>query len=216
MRMFMEVFLGFVYIIIMELEFFYVNDCNWFVFIGLFLEQVLGYGWLFVVYFDDVVRLVQEVCSDDCDLQVVELCYWVVDGSYYWYLVCVVVYYDWNGEFKGWIGISIDIYSFKEMEVVLCESEECLVLVQCVVRIGVFDWDVVSGYISWIFEQEQMFGIEFGSFEENYEGWSFCVYLVDVVVFEKNFCEVVFRGDQELVFVYWIVLLDGFFCYIEG
>ncbi|WP_201863628.1 PAS domain-containing protein [Microvirga soli] len=216
MRMFTEALPGFAYITTTELELLYVNDRSWSAFTGLSLEQALGHGWLSAVHPDDVARLAQEARSDDRDLQAVELRYRAADGTYRWYLARVVAYYDRNGEFKGRIGTSIDIHSLKETEAALRESEERLALAQRAARIGVFDWDVSSGVITWTPEQEQMFGIEVGSFEENYEGWSSRVHPADVAAFEKNFREAVPRGDQELAFAYRIVLPDGSFRHIEG
>jgi PAS domain S-box-containing protein len=216
MRMFTEALPGFAYITTTELELLYVNERNWSAFTGLSLEQALGHGWLSAVHPDDVARVAEDARSDERALQAVELRYRAADGIYHWYLARVIPYYDRNGEFKGRIGTSIDIHSLKETEAALRESEERLALAQRAARIGVFDWDVASGHISWTPEQEQMFGIEIGSFEENYEGWSSRVHPADVAAFEKNFREAVPRGDQELAFAYRIVLPDGSFRHIEG
>ena len=39
-------------------------------------------------------------------------------------------------------------------------------------HVGVFDWDLLSGKVVWTPEQEELFGLPNGSFEQTYDGWA--------------------------------------------
>ena len=208
---------GFAWIATPDLELiYYVNEQSWFEFSGLSREQTLGHGWLSIIHPEDLARVMEDSKNATDDVLEAEMRYRSADGSYHWHAVRVGSLYGPDGEFKGKIGTSLNIHNLKETEAALRKSEERLALAQRAARIGVFDWDVASGHISWTPEQEQMFGIALGSFEENYEGWSSRVHPADVAAFEKNFREAIARGEQELPFAYRVPMADRSFRHIEG
>ncbi|MFC5487052.1 PAS domain-containing protein, partial [Microvirga aerilata] len=208
---------GFAWIATPDLELiYYVNEQSWFEFSGLSREQTLGHGWLSIIHPEDLARVMEDSKNATDDVIEGEMRYRSADGTYHWHAVRVGSLCDSDGTFKGKIGTSINIHNLKETEAALRKSEERLALAQRAARIGVFDWDVASGAISWTAEQEHMFGIELGSFEGNYEGWSSRVHPADVAAFEKNFREAIARNEQELPFAYRVPLADRSFRHIEG
>ncbi|WP_052003571.1 PAS domain-containing protein [Microvirga sp. BSC39] len=216
-RTFTEALPGFAWIATPELELvYYVNEQTWFEFSGLSREQTLGHGWLSIVHPEDLAAIMQDAKNATGDVMEAEMRYRSVDGTYHWHIVRVGSLYDSSGEFKGKIGTSINIHNLKETEAALRKSEERLALAQRAARIGVFDWDVGSGTITWMSEQEELFGIEPGSFEGTYEGWTSRIHPADVNAFEKSFREAIARGDREMGFTYRIPLPDGSFRHIEG
>ncbi|WP_027317328.1 GAF domain-containing protein, partial [Microvirga flocculans] len=216
-RRFTEALPGFAWIATPELELiYYVNEQHWFEFSGLSREQTLGHGWLSIVHPEDLARIMEDAKNATEDVLEAEMRYRAIDGTYHWHLVRVGSLYGPDGDFRGKIGTSINIHRLKETEAALRQSEERLALAQRAARIGVFDWDVANGAITWMPEQERLFEIAPDSFEGTYEGWSSRVHPADVQAFEQNFREAVARRDQELSFFYRIPLQDGSFRHVEG
>ncbi|QRM28191.1 PAS domain-containing protein [Microvirga sp. VF16] len=208
---------GFAWIATPELELiYYVNEQSWFEFSGLSREQTLGHGWLSIIHPEDLAKIMADAKNATSDVLEAEMRYRAADGTYHWHAVRVGSLYGPDGDFKGKIGTSINIHNLKETEAALRKSEERLALAQRAARIGVFDWDVASGAITWMPEQENLFGIAPGSFEGNYEGWSSRIHPADVAKFEKTFREAIARGDHELAFAHRIPLPDSTFRHIEG
>lgn len=65
-----------------------------------------------------------------------------------------------------WDGIYIDVTNQKNIEQALIHSLERLDLAQQAGHIGVFDWDVQSGRLMWTEEEQRIFGLVPGTFEE--------------------------------------------------
>jgi PAS domain S-box-containing protein len=206
-----------VWILDTELRLTYTND-RWLAFSGLPSSEALGESWTHWVHPEDLARVVEEVkiVRQNRSGYSTEMRYRSAEGIYRWHMIQAAPLFSTSGELKGWCGTSVDIHDLKETEAALRESEERLALAQRAARIGVFDWDVPGGTITWMPEQEKLFEIEAGSFEGTYEGWSSRVHPADVAKFEREYQEAIARGDQELPFAYRIPLLDGSFRHIEG
>ena len=206
-----------VWILDTELRLTYTND-RWLAFSGLPSSEALGESWTHWVHPEDLARVVEEVkiVRQNRSGYSTEMRYRSAEGIYRWHMIQAAPLFSASGELKGWCGTSVDIHDLKETEAALRESEERLGLAQRAARIGVFDWDVPGGAITWMPQQEKLFEIEPGSFEGTYEGWSSRVHPADVAKFEKEYQEAIARGSQELPFAYRIPLLDGSFRHIEG
>ncbi|WP_230531890.1 PAS domain-containing protein [Microvirga roseola] len=206
-----------VWILNPKVELLYTNQ-RWVTYSGLSPEDALGHSWMHAIHPDDMARMTKEletVISQHTPYET-EARYRSHEGVYRWHLIQGAPIHSPSGEFKGWVGTSVDIHNLKETEAALRESEERLALAQRTARIGVFDWDVSTGRIIWTSEQERMFNLEPGSFEGTYEGWSTRVHPADVAAFEKDFAEAAARGERELPFSYRILMPEGGFRHIEG
>ncbi len=115
----------------------------------------------------------------------------------------------------GWCGTSIDIHDIKQTATALRESEERLSLAQRALGIGVFDWDISSGKVTWTREQERLFAFEPGTFTDDFAGWESSVVPADLEPTKKVIQAAMDRRDAEIVFSHRIVLPDGSIRYIE-
>lgn len=206
-----------VWILDTELRLTYTND-RWLAFSGLPPSEALGESWMKWVHPEDLRRVEEEVklVRQNKSSYATEMRYRTVDGVYRWHMIQAAPLFGPSGELTGWCGTSVDIHDLKETEAALRKSEDRLSLAQRAARIGVFDWDVASDFITWTPEQEVLFGISPDSFEGNYQGWASRVHPADVAVFERNFREAAARHDRELPFTYRIPLPNGASRNIEG
>src|SRR5579885_1158704 len=62
----------------------------------------------------------------------------------------------------------------------LQESREHLQLIEQAANIGIFEWNIQSGVITWTKEAEALYGLEPGSFGGNFAAWERCVHADDL------------------------------------
>ncbi|PVE25517.1 hypothetical protein DC522_04100 [Microvirga sp. KLBC 81] len=206
-----------VWIVKPNLELTYTNE-RWVTYSGLSPEEALGHSWTAAIHPDDWVRMTEElkpVVANETPYTT-EVRYRSAEGEYRWHIIRAAPVHSASGEFKGWVGTSVDIHDLKMTEAALRISEERLSLAQRAARIGVFDWDVSSNSITWTSEQEALFGLGPNTFEGNYQGWASRAHPDDVALFERTFSEATARHDRELSFTYRIPLADGTYRNIEG
>ena len=65
-----------------------------------------------------------------------------------------------------------EIEERKQIEKALRESRERLDLAQRAGRVGVFDWDITRNRVIWTAQLEELFGLQPGGFEGDYQGWA--------------------------------------------
>jgi len=83
--------------------------------------------------------------------------------------------------------LKTEIEERKQIERSLLESRERLVLAQRAGRVGVFDWDMAANHLIWTVELEELFGLNPGEFERDYQGWSRRVHPDDLPDLEEKF-----------------------------
>jgi two-component sensor histidine kinase len=88
-------------------------------------------------------------------------------------------------------------------------SEERLSLAQRAAGIGVFDWDVPAGKVTWTAEQERLFGLEEGTFGEDFSSWEARVLPKDLGPANRTIAEALARHDPEINLAYRIRRPDG-------
>jgi PAS domain S-box-containing protein len=206
-----------VWIIDKELRLTYANE-RWRAFSGLPGGESLGDSWMRWIHPDDLERIIPEVenARRNETAYTTEMRYRAIDGVYRWHKIQAAPVHNAKGDFKGWCGTSVDIHDLKETEQALRTSEERLALAQRVARIGVFDWDVPSGSVTWTTEQERLFGIEPGTFEGNFEGWANRVLPEGLEETNRGITAAIARGDRDVKFAYQVRLQDGTIRSIQG
>jgi PAS domain S-box-containing protein len=70
------------------------------------------------------------------------------EGVYRWHLIQGAPIHSPNGEFKGWVGTSVDIHDLKETEDALRKSEEQLRLALQAAKMGSWSWDSATNVLN--------------------------------------------------------------------
>lgn len=102
-----------------------------------------------------------------------------------------------------------EIEERKQTEQALRESEGRLILAQRAGRVGVFDWDLISGKAIWTEQLEELFGLPPGGFEGNCEGWLKRVHPDDRPGIEAKFRQWMRARHKQVEFEYRFIRADG-------
>ena len=87
--------------------------------------------------------------------------------------------YDESGHLIALEGFIMDISELKRTEMALRESEERLMMALDGGKLSVLDWDLPSGKVIWEGWHEQLFGVEIGTFEDNFDRLVNAVHMED-------------------------------------
>ncbi|WP_210485594.1 PAS domain-containing protein [Microvirga antarctica] len=205
-----------VWIVKPNLELTYTNE-RWVSYSGFPKEQALGHSWMTTIYPPDMERMRDELVpvQENESAYETEARYRSRSGEYRWHLIRAAPRHSQTGEFLGWCGTSVDIHDLKETSTALQESEQRLALAQQAVGIGVFDWDVPSGKVTWTVEQERLFGLDPNTFTQDFEGWESRVVPADLDQTKAMLEAAMARRDSDITFSHRIMLPDGTIRFIE-
>ncbi|NIX76866.1 PAS domain-containing protein [Microvirga terricola] len=198
-----------VWILNSDFQLTYANE-RWVKYSGMPAEQALGHSWMGAIHPDDIARIMEdakEVRRNESSYETEARCR-SADGEYRWHLFQAAPLHGARGEFKGWVGTSVDIHDMKETEKALRASEERLALAQRAAGIGVFDWDIPSGKVTWTPEQERLFGVDPGTFKGDLAAWEERVHRDDLVAYNKEVQEALARHAPEINVTYRIHRAD--------
>jgi PAS domain S-box-containing protein len=94
------------------------------------------------------------------------------DGSWSWTNVRSAPLRNADGTVHKWAGMNIDITAQREAETALRQSEERLRSATEVARVGLWDWNLLTGEIAWSDEHFRMKGYAVGEVVPSYEAWA--------------------------------------------
>ena len=94
------------------------------------------------------------------------------DGSWSWTNVRSAPLRTADGTVHKWAGMNIDITAQREAEAALRQGEERLRSATEVARVGLWDWNVVTGEVTWSDEHFRMNGYAVGEVVPSYEAWA--------------------------------------------
>jgi PAS domain S-box-containing protein len=97
-----------------------------------------------------------------------------------WFDFHYQAYHDDSSQTAGVVMYGMDVTDRVEAQKELQTSEERLAFAQEAGGIGTFEWVVGSDRVLWMPELERQYGLEPGTFEGNYEGWTKRVHPEDV------------------------------------
>jgi PAS domain S-box-containing protein len=139
-----------------HLDFF---NLRWLEYVGLPLEDLLGWKWMATIHPADVEGLVE--AWRRALLTGEELAYEArtrrADGEFRWMLHRKVPYRDEQGDILKWFGSSVDIEDIKRAEAKLQKSEAYLAEAQRLSHTGSFGWNPDTGEIVWSNETYRIF-----------------------------------------------------------
>jgi PAS domain S-box-containing protein len=90
-----------------------------------------------------------------------------------------------------------------------------LTLALSATKMGFWDWDLLTNWIIWSPEHEQLFGLAPGTFEGSYESWAACVHPEDLRSV-NNAINQALTGRGDYSHEYRVVWPDGSIHWIEG
>ena len=145
-------------------ELIYANE-RWVTYSGLSREDALGHSWMSAIHPDDMVRMNEElvpVVAQHTAYET-EARYRSHEGVYRWHLIQGAPIHSSTGEFKGWVGTSVDIHDLKKTEEALRKSEEQLRLALQAAKMGDWSWDSITNLISQSDRACEIIGTPLGS-----------------------------------------------------
>ena len=145
-------------------ELIYTNE-RWVTYSGLSREDALGHSWMSAIHPDDMVRMNEElvpVVAQHTAYET-EARYRSHEGVYRWHLIQGAPIHSSTGEFKGWVGTSVDIHDLKKTEEALRKSEEQLRLALQAAKMGDWSWDSITNLISQSDRACEIIGTPLGS-----------------------------------------------------
>lgn len=150
-----------------------VDSPSWRAYTGQTVEEWLGYGWLDAIHPDDranAERQWREAMAAGRPVNA-EFRLKAPHGGWRWTNVRAAPVPDAGGGIAKWVGMNIDIDARRRAEDALRESEERLGLAMEVGELGAWDWDIVSGAVTWSREHFAMQGCAPGEVKPSYEAW---------------------------------------------
>ncbi|WP_457093461.1 PAS domain-containing protein [Microvirga sp. P5_D2] len=142
----------------------YTNE-RWVKYSGLSPDEALGHSWTRAIHPEDWERMTEElkdVVSNHTPYAT-EARYRSAEGEYRWHLIQGEPAYGADGEFKGWVGTSVDIHDLKVTEEALRNSEQQLRLALQAARMGDWRLDYLTDDVALSDRACEIFGLPHGS-----------------------------------------------------
>ncbi|WP_084021106.1 PAS domain-containing protein, partial [Microvirga flocculans] len=152
-----------VWILNPKTELTYTNE-RWVTYSGLPPEEALGHSWMRAIHPDDMARMNEELVPvvTQHTAYTTEARYRSHEGVYRWHLIQGAPIHSPSGEFKGWVGTSVDIQDLKETEDALRKSEERLRMALQAANMGDWSWDAASHQLTLSDRAAEIFGLPEG------------------------------------------------------
>jgi two-component system NtrC family sensor kinase len=140
---------------------------------GYTTDEVLGRNCKFLQGVDTEEAAVEQIREA---LRTAQACQVVLknyrqDGTPFWNELNLSPIRDETGTLTHFIGVQTDVTTRVQSEIALKDSETRLRLALSATSMGVYDWDLQTGQITWSEELEALFGLERRSFAGTYEAY---------------------------------------------
>jgi PAS domain S-box-containing protein len=169
---------------------------RWYDYTGTTPEKVTGWGWLDVHNPDVLPSAISQWKEFIAAGKPFEMINSLLgkDGKYRDFLTKSIPIMDKNGQVEQWFGTHTDISELKKAESELEKSRERLNIALENGRIGLWEWDLVSGNVIWDMRMERIFGYEPGKFPGNYAAFENSVHEEDIPHVRKAISECIENG----------------------
>jgi len=153
-----------VWILNPKTELLYTNE-RWVTYSGLPREEALGHSWTRAIHPDDMARMSEELVPVVTlhTPYTTEARYRSYEGHYRWHLIQGAPIHSATGEFKGWVGTSVDIHDLKMTEEALRKSEEQLRLAFQAAKMGNWSWEAATNLLTPSDRAAEILGLSKGS-----------------------------------------------------
>ncbi|SCX97969.1 PAS domain-containing protein [Microvirga guangxiensis] len=155
---------AFVWVLNPNTELTYTNQW-WVTYSGFPPEEALGHSWTRAIHPDDWARMTEElklVVSGQTPYET-EARYRSAQGEYRWHLIQGAPIHSATGEFKGWVGTSVDIHDLKVTEERLRSSELQLRIALDAAKMGDWTWDIATDAMTLSDRSTEIFGLPHGT-----------------------------------------------------
>ncbi|MFC1456232.1 PAS domain-containing protein [Microvirga arabica] len=145
-------------------ELIYTNE-RWVTYSGLSPEEALGHSWMTAIHPDDMARMQEELVPvvTQHTPYTTEARYRSHEGVYRWHLIQGAPIHTPSGEFKGWVGTSVDIHDLKVTQDALRKSEEQLRLALQSAKMGDWIYDSATQLINLSDRAAEILGLPGGA-----------------------------------------------------
>lgn len=130
------------------------------------------------------------------------------DGSYYWVDTAIVPFMDSDGKPERFLAIQRDITRRIEFAEELQSAVERLDLATHAGSIGIWDYDLLTGRLTWDDSMHQLYGTSPVQFRGKYEDWGQRVHPDDLKEAQEQF-QAALHGDSEFDTEFRIIRPDG-------
>ncbi|MBI1402494.1 MAG: PAS domain-containing protein [Porphyrobacter sp.] len=130
------------------------------------------------------------------------------DGSTAWLHSRAVPVIDEEGEITEWFGMATDITERREVEEQLSHGAQMLRVASEIGKVGLWDWNVRTGDLTWSDEHFRMEGFEVGEVDPSYEIWLKRLHPEDRATSEAKIARAMETGE-EYINEYRVIHPDG-------
>lgn len=149
-------------------------------------EEMIGLSWRKTIYPEDLGLLEtayqQMLAEGKAEVEVRGLC---KDGSCFYLQIVLVTASDWCDRLIGFHCFTKDITERKRAEAALRESEKRLNLTLEATQMGVWNYDLETGQVTWSESCEQLFGLQPGSYQGRVEDFFACIHPEDLALVQQ-------------------------------
>jgi PAS domain S-box-containing protein len=118
------------------------------------------------------------------------------DGTLGWLYSRAVPVLDEEGEIAEWFGMATDITGRRKVEEQLAHGAQMLRVASEIGKVGLWDWDVQSGELTWSDEHFRMEGFEVGEVTPTYELWVERIHPDDLEKSEARIAHAMKTGEE--------------------
>jgi PAS domain S-box-containing protein len=130
------------------------------------------------------------------------------DGSTGWLYSRAVPVLNDRGDITEWFGMATDITARRMVEEQLAHGAQMLRVASEIGKVGLWDWNVETGELTWSDEHYRMEGYEVGEVDPTYEIWAERIHADDRAATEAKIASAMETGD-EYVNEYRVCHRDG-------
>lgn len=179
-------------------------------------SQIIGqsiYPIIAPKYRDSFVALTQRVYQGESSILQFEII--GLKGTRRWLETHAVPLRDEENTIIGLLGITRDITQQKQLLEALRKNGERLRLALDAAQMGIWDWNIQTNYLILSRRQEQLFGLEIGTFEVTYEAFTACIHPEDLAAFNHTLNRTLLE-QQDYQAKFRVVWSDGSIHWIEA